>query len=111
MFSLKLYLCGPRLRPQKGKGEKKSANEGGEMTKKWKAGDGNLFFLAPFPTHQSTVFVVLVVFVFVFVFYIFFCCCFVLFFFCCFAPLFAFFSATEPGLRLTLHVQADGQNS
>lgn len=102
MFSLKLYLCGPRLRLQKGKGEKNiSANEGAEMTKKWEAGDGNSFFLPPFPTPQSMVFVVVVVVV-VFVF---------CFFFCCFAPFFTFSSTTKPGPRLKLQVQPDRQNS
>ena len=94
MFSLKLYLCVLRLRPQKGKGEKKkSANEVAEMTREQEF----FFFLPPFPTPQSMVFVVVVVVVVV------------VFFFCCFAPFFAFSSTMEPGPRLKLHVQPDGQ--
>ena len=57
----------------KGKRRKKNtANEGAEMTKKWEAGDGNSFFLLPFPTPQSMVFVVVVVVV-VFVCFFFSC--------------------------------------
>ena len=92
MFCLKLYLCGPRLRLQKGKGEKKNtANEGAEMTKKWEAGDGNSFFLLPFPTPQSMVFVVVVVVV-VFVCF-FFSCRFFFLLFCPPFPLFLYYGA------------------
>ena len=73
MFSLKLTCVGPGSSCKREKAKKKNtANEGAEMTKKWEAGDGNSFFLLPFPTPQSMVFVVVVVVVvFVCLFFLF----------------------------------------
>ena len=66
--------------------KKNTANEGAEMTKKWEAGDGNSFFLLPFPTPQSMDFVVVVVVV---VFVCFFFSCLFFFFFFAVSPPFS----------------------
>ena len=52
---------GPGSGCKREKAKKNTANEGAEITKKWEAGHGNSFFLPPFSTPQSMVFVVVVV--------------------------------------------------